>query len=268
MKTPAEIQESINRGTLIAFEQFNTVESAAVADLIRVYQEAADELADIIKNSAGRMGKIDLSVLQVLLAEIRQRIDDVNAQANQAIIVNIKNSATLGTAAMLGVASEASMISAATAASEYVLNLHRAGGLGLSERLWQINRGAADVVSRAVQSAIVTGEGGYEAAWDLVARNAQDALLTSPDNALFKAARVMRTEMSRAYNAAYVKSTQDIPGLIGYKFNLSKMHTVKDICDSLANADKYGLGAGVYPIAEIPAMPVHPHGRSFLTLEI
>ena len=262
--TPQEIQTAIQTGTRVAFEQFNTIEAAHVDDLIRLYQETADEIADLIRRSANSLGRVDLSVLQVILAQLRQRIDELAEQSNAAIITATKAASATGTAAVLGVLPESAMTRAATEASEFVLKLYKADGLGLSERLWNINQGAIGQVARAVQSSIVSGDGAYEAAWELMARNAQEALLTSPQNALFKAARVMRTEMARAHSAAYVKSTENIPGLIGYKFELSPLHTVADVCDNIARADKYGLGAGVYPREFVPDMPVHPHGRSLL----
>jgi hypothetical protein len=267
MRTPAEIQAAITNGTRIAFEQFNTLEADYVDELIRLYQETADELADLIKNSANSLGKVDLAVLQVILTQIRQRLEVLGEQSNATIITATRAATTTGTAAVIGAVPEAAINRAATEASEFVLKLYKADGLGLSERLWNVNQGAIGQVARAVQSSIVSGEGAYEAAWELMARNAQDALLTSPQNALFKASRVMRTEMARAHSAAYVKSTENIPGLIGYKFELSPLHTVVDICDSIARADKYGLGPGVYPREFVPAMPVHPHGRSLLVAE-
>lgn len=263
--TPAEIQAAIQRGTLVAFEQFNTIEADAVAGLVKLYEDTAQELAALIQRYAATGNKIDISVLQVLLAEINQRIEALGQACAIATTDAIRAATGTGAAAVAGILPEALVVSAATGASEFVLNLHRAGGLGLSDRLWQNQLGAKDVVARAVQAAIVTGEGPYEAAWELIAESAGKALLTDTNNALFKAARVMRTEMLRAHSAAFENAVIDIPGAKGVKFNLSPMHTVADQCDTIASQDLYGLGAGVYPFRTLN-MPIHPHGRSYLTV--
>lgn len=38
----------------------------------------------------------------------------------------------------------------------------------------------------------------------------------------------------------------------GIKWNLSKNHEEKDICDQYANQDLYGLGPGIYPADKVP----------------
>jgi len=266
--TPSAIQAAIDAGTAKAFERFGILEADALSDLVALYERAAADIDLMIARLATPDGNIDLSTLQVLAAQIRQRIDELTIETASTITTTIRATSPIGAAAMTGVVGAETITAAATDASEFVLKLYRFGGLGLSERVWQMHTQATDAISRAIQSSIVRGEGAYEAAWQMVAGSAKNALLADPNNPLFKAARVMRTEMARAHNAAYINATRGIDGLIGYRFNLSPLHRVIDQCDTLAKADQYGLGAGVFPVANTPRMPVHPHGRSYLTAVI
>jgi len=219
MKTPQQIQQDINKGTEESFKKFGTVEAKSIAELLKLYEKAADDLAALIAKNANRQGNIDIAVMQILIAQIEQRMDELNTLSNTAIADSVRKASPLGAAGLSSVLAQGAMVQAATGASEFVLNLFEADGLGLSDRLWQNNNGAKKVVGRAIQSAIVQGEGVYEAAWQLVAGTAKDALLKDTNNPWFKAARVMQTEMARAHDAApkarpmnyqWVSNIQDI----------------------------------------------------------
>ena len=50
---------------------------------------------------------------------------------------------------------------------------------------------------------------------------------------------------------------------VGLRYCLSPRHPRKDICDTHASADLYGLGAGVYPVDACP-WPAHPNTFSYV----
>lgn len=73
--------------------------------------------------------------------------------------------------------------------------------------------------------------------------------------------RIAQTELHRAYtdvNAQDIMQDQDV---VWVQLRMSRTHPRTDICDLLSKQDRYGLGPGVYPKAECPKPPFHPHCR-------
>ena len=81
------------------------------------------------------------------------------------------------------------------------------------------------------------------------------------ERARYYGERIARTEMSRAYSDGVFSKTFGDSEVIGYRWRLSSNHPRFDICDLHANADFYGMGAGVYPKDAYPLYPAHPHCR-------
>lgn len=75
----------------------------------------------------------------------------------------------------------------------------------------------------------------------------------------YLANRIARTEIARAQNAQIAREllADDQIGFV--QLRLSSKHPKTDICDLHAKLDAYGLGPGVYPKAEAPLPPFHPH---------
>lgn len=65
--------------------------------------------------------------------------------------------------------------------------------------------------------------------------------------AINNSSRLARSEISRAYMDAEVRRMNDDPDVIGYRSVLSPAHPRPDVCDFHAEADQFGLGAGVFP---------------------
>lgn len=75
----------------------------------------------------------------------------------------------------------------------------------------------------------------------------------------YLANRIARTEIARAQNTQIAREllADDQIGFV--QIRLSSKHPRPDICDLHAKLDAYGLGPGVYPKAEAPLPPFHPH---------
>lgn len=76
--------------------------------------------------------------------------------------------------------------------------------------------------------------------------------------------RIAQTELHRAYADRQAIELMDDPDVEYVQWRLSGTHPKKDICDMLANVNKYGLGPGVYPKAKAPKPPAHPFCRCIL----
>ena len=80
--------------------------------------------------------------------------------------------------------------------------------------------------------------------------------------------RIARTELHRAYTDQQARELMEQDHIQYVQIRLSSKHPKTDICDYHAKVDLYGLGPGVYPKAEAPKPPFHPHclpGDSLIT---
>lgn len=79
--------------------------------------------------------------------------------------------------------------------------------------------------------------------------------------------RIARTELHRAGMEERAREWMSPAGdwLKFVRWRLSQRHPKTDICDLHANIDKYGLGPGIYPKAQAPLPPSHPHCFCLLT---
>lgn len=78
------------------------------------------------------------------------------------------------------------------------------------------------------------------------------------------AERIARTELSRAYIDGFLAQYDADDSVKAYRWRLSSVHPVFDICDVHAEANLYGLGKGVYPKGKVPQLPAHPHCLCYL----
>lgn len=175
------------------------------------------------------------------------------------------------------------------AAVQFVTTFRAADGLTLADRLWRLDMGAKEALQRAIGSAVVQGWGAAKAARDFAmaggvlpqdiagqlasskASNLVDLadLLTSNNGGeVWKAERVLRTEINRAHGEAFMAGGEQTPGFAGWRFLLSPAHPRPDICDLLATQNLYGLGPGVYPDRATmgSVWPAHPNTLSFVEI--
>lgn len=71
--------------------------------------------------------------------------------------------------------------------------------------------------------------------------------------------RIARTELHRNYTDQVAKELMEEEQIEYVQFRMSSKHPKTDICNLHAALDKYGLGPGIYPKADAPKPPIHPH---------
>jgi len=161
-------------------------------------------------------------------------------------------SSTIEELAVLGKRSQAFT---ATEAAEYRRVLRRA-----QRQVDALAPGAAPTtyLKRSYQRVITAAEKGATKAID-------KALVRAVKNkARYNAERVARTEIARAYGEGFITELHRDQDAIGYQSMLSADHPEVDVCDFHAEADLYGMGAGIYPKNQGPPYPYHPHCRCVL----
>lgn len=82
----------------------------------------------------------------------------------------------------------------------------------------------------------------------------------------YVAERIARTEAARAWADGFHARYDTDDDVAAYKWTLSSRHPHYDICDMYAQADLWGLGAGIFPKDKTPILPVHPHCLCHLSL--
>lgn len=78
-----------------------------------------------------------------------------------------------------------------------------------------------------------------------------------PKNLNYEALRLARNELSEVYWLATIEGFKENPAVRAVKWLLSnnRLAGYHDICDTMAYADDYGLGEGIYPVDDAPEKP-------------
>ena len=274
------------------------LDAQTLDELQAIYADAADQVRAAIRAQVDASDTVPVSNLRRLLAQIGDVIDALGQERDALLMQGLEQAAVLGTqpftmagVGATGIAGQAVLTSDAAmvinqAAVRFVQSFTAADGLKLSDRLWRLDQGAKEVLSRSIGQAVVSGWDATRAAREFMF-NAQaiaqdvstrlyaakaDSLTRAADlligdrSELWKADRVFRTEINRAHGTAYMESAAKTPGFAGFKFLLSPLHPKPDICDLLAAQNLYGLGPGVYPTAKETPWPAHPNTLSFVNM--
>ena len=298
----AATRAAIKRASQQARNAMQQLDAKMVDALVGLYGDAANEVRATIRAHVDASDMVPVSQLRELLRQIEDVIDDLGAKRDALLVQGLESAATLGVrpytlpgVGATGTGGQAVLESAAAMrinqeAVHFVQNMAAADGLRLSDRLWRLNQGAKEVLTRAIGQAVISGWDASRAAAQfmysgqslpldvrsrLMAGKA-DALVRSADlltgNAtngggeVWKAERVFRTEINRAHGTAYMAGAEKTPGFAGFRFLLSPLHPKADICDLLAAQNLYGLGKGVYPTAKDCPWPAHPNTLSFVEM--
>lgn len=292
MKTAA----AIRRASQQARNAMQQLDKELLAELVAAYERAADEVRASIRQAAGPDELVRREHLQQLLRQIEDAVARMGSARDAVLMDGLAEAARLGvrpyTLAGVGAVGGGTAVLESTVAMriseeavQFVASFQMADGLRLSDRLWRLDMGAKEVLQRAVSNAVVQGWSASKAVADLVylgrAVPAELAgqlgrakvqglvgmadLLTTGDGAeVWKAERVMRTEINRAHGEAYMSGAEKAAGVGGFRFLLSPMHPKPDVCNLLATQNLYGLGPGVYPSREKCPWPAHPNTLSFV----
>lgn len=291
------IQATIKRATFSAQREMDRLDASVLSELEKLYKQAAADLKNRISGFAGGDGNISLAQLQDVLRQVNARLTALADARDRLLQDGMQQAAGLGiqplTATGLGVNIAPIIDSyAAMQISDEALRFVRIfvaeDGLQLSDRIWRLDRQARELVTNAIEQAVIQGYGAGQAARELlmrgqqvpidlqnkldsanaamVAQQASMQLMTGNGSPMDNAMRVMRTELNRAHGEAYMAAGERHPDFAGWRFLLSPAHPEYDICDLHAVANLYGLGQGVYPSREKCPWPAHPNTLSYVEI--
>lgn len=80
--------------------------------------------------------------------------------------------------------------------------------------------------------------------------------------------RIARTELHRNYTDQQAREWMAEDWVEYVQYRMSSKHPKADQCDAMANVDRYGLGPGIFPKADAPKPPLHPHCLCTISVKI
>lgn len=290
MPTADSVKAKIRAAAAHSREALRDLDLATIEQLQALYAAASEEIRHDLLRYADAKGNVKAEVLDLLLAQINDKLKHLSAQRTALLNNGLESAAALGagvfsSSVITGVGVQVDITRLADDAVAFVRGFIAADGLQLSDRLWLLDVHAREAVGQAIQQAVILGTDASLAADDFLRRGVpippdiaaalglnqaerialevSGALLSKQGNPYANALRVFRTELNRAHGSAYLAGLRGNPDVAGVRFMLSPRHPRPDICDLHASANLHGLGKGVYPLDNHP-WPAHPNTFSYL----
>lgn len=284
MGTSAEAR-AIKKASKKARSQLKKLDAKTRKELVALYIDSATQLEHAILSAASSDGLLALESLNATLDAVHRELNRLSFKRGDLLEQGLSDAVSSGSAPFILSISALAVATINRDAVRYVQSFLASDGLQLSDRIWNIDNGAREAVSQAIQRAIIQGQSAFEAAQAFVqrgervpldvaskidvaraskvAQTVKASLLRGSGNPMDNALRLFRTELNRAHGEAYQAAAFAHPDVIGTRFLLSPNHRVKDICDMHASVNRHGLGKGVYPDGQNP-WPAHPNTLSFV----
>ena len=139
----------------------------------------------------------------------------------------------------------------------------------LSDRIWDVSDNNYDKIKEIISSGINTDCVEVAKALQQYVKEGSKTFAENypnmydrmggrvPKNLNYEALRLARNELSEVYWLATIEGFKENPAVKAVKWLLSnnRLPGYHDICDTMAYADDYGLGAGIYPVDDAPEKP-------------
>lgn len=136
----------------------------------------------------------------------------------------------------------------------YVTKRFGSDGLVLSDRIWDVSDNIRSQISMVIRSGIIRGEG-----MNTIIAKVRKAY----ENETWKIRRLVQTEASMAYRTAVALNASKSDVVTHVKIHAGRKKS--RACTSLANADLYGLGRGVYLPTDSQIYNPHPNCTSWIS---
>jgi len=129
-----------------------------------IYKRASAELIEQIEGYADSAGSLRLEVLQALVSQVNARLTMLGGTRDTLLIEGLNSAATIGTEPWRGASIRGSLTGISDEALKFVTTFVDEDGLQLSDRLWRLDRGARELVTQAIEQAVIQGHSASQAA--------------------------------------------------------------------------------------------------------
>lgn len=252
--------------------------------LHKIYVDAANNVAKELKNLKPTIGDLTRNHLAALEKALRDEADLIyrksKATVEVGMVKSVEASAKPLDAYLINALKEAKAPIDIAKLQRGFAEVNRSAveafwirtkkGLTISDRLWEQSQNARSHMKTVIETGLASGRDAVQVAKDLENYVRNGTLAEEypkmmarvgnrvPKNLSYEALRLARSEYSMAFMEGVYSRGRTNPAYIGSKYMLSDSHPEPDICDDLAEADLYGMGAGVYKKGEEPPYS-HPN---------
>lgn len=283
-------EKEFYRQILEARSQFLTLRLKQDKEIRDVYLHSAERIAERIKD-LGDVQTLTRAHLEALERNLRDEADRIAEATTTAVRRGIEstvgitaepmNQALVRALRASGVAMDYAKLQygfgqVSTRAVEAIWAKTK-NGLTISDRIWNVSGEHANTLRDIILDAVAQGRDAVKVARDITGYVKDGARTFAgdypnmmarmghriPKDTCYEALRLARTEMSMAALEGTYAAGKTNFSYKGVQWMLSGSHPVPDICDDLASADLYGLGAGCYPEGDEPPHP-HPNCLCFV----
>jgi mRNA-degrading endonuclease HigB of HigAB toxin-antitoxin module len=281
-----EIQDAAGdygKWALEARKQYIDLRLKQDLEIRRLYQRAIKNIAKQLKSDPNNthLKELEASIqdeINKLTGDFTSKIQDYVKNAvdagsgySEAVMIDLVKKA--GVENTIRVSSIKNIYSRVNTQAVEAIWARTKKGLKLSDRIWQTGENARNTIRDIIQESVAIGQDAVKTA-RMLERYVQGGASTLaaeypnmmkrmgnriPKDISYEALRLARTETTAAFGEGTIAAARVTPSYKGMKWVLSKSHPLQDICNTLAEADGWGLGAGVYPPGEEPIYPAHPN---------
>lgn len=281
----SENDEQFARWVLEARSDFLRLRLRQEPALRKIYVDAADNVAEEIRNLKPTIGELTRNHLSALEKSLRREAEQISQGVAERLKDDMLKAVEAGASSLNQQLIRAIQESKApldllkiqrgfadvNSAAVEALWSRTHKGMMLSDRIWQASDNAQQAIRDIIWDGTARGRDAVKVARDLekyVRHGAKTLADDYPDmmdrmgrripkNLSYEALRLARTEMSNALREGTYAAGRTNPSYKGVRWMLSSSHPIPDICDDFASADLYGLGPGGYPTGEEPPI-AHP----------
>lgn len=215
------------------------------------YADYSDEVNERMRvyNATMRIDRLELLKSRIGLQMIDAGIKvDASMQAKVAddYVAELKRQAGI-----LGLVAEGDQLWSSKEVAKQIMA--QVNGATFSQRIWANQDALKARLDEVISTGILRGDNPRE-----MARRLKRQVRDTVTNHRYVTERIARTESARVqFNAQKTLIKQN-----GYRYVkwYAEPGACK-ICREIADADRYDLGFGIYPVDEVPSIPAHPNCR-------
>lgn len=253
---------------------FSRATAATDRAIMGLLQEAANDARTVAEKaaaSAARSGKTRAAQQRLVVKALNDQTRILWENVGYMTIFGEKQAARAALEAMEYLNKQVLGKSAATRAIQVMLEAQSRAGVDsyisrqenirqLSGRVYNNIDLHSGRVQKEIQKALLRGVSAQELAGSVASLIRPGV----PGGVSYSALRLARTEINNAFHFTQIRYTREMPWVRGYKWHLSGSHPKPDECNTYAERDHAGLGAGVFAKKNVPGKP-HPNCLCFLT---
>ena len=243
--------------------KFNGLNKRQQEFAIEEFKRTRAELFELLSEEAGEDGVISRRRTRRIIRELDEVERQMIAYGDKALTEIVEESTIFTTkelAKVTGVTISASQFDRINKhVIKYVINRFGDDNLVLSERVWGLSGEVRDELSTTIRRSILKGES---------INDMMPKIRDVYDTESWKIRRLARTESVTAHRAATSYNAQE-SGLVKWvRFHdgtCGRKDHHRHKCYELANADKYGKGAGIYKPTDTEIWMPHPNCTSYIS---